>query len=141
MEDLFRYHLKELATLVFLKLYDWVKLTKRLVVLVRLLGSLSFLDVLAFFGMYVPVIILHFTAQTKKLSTLSLIWFWLVNYVWPIATRFRENSFNITSGGWRYRGGASKTFRHLKGGLWKNHRGLRKFVYFKTNRKGGGGGC
>ena len=33
---------------------------------------------------------------------------------------FRESSFNMTRGGWRYWGGAPKIFRHLKGGLWKS---------------------
>ena len=33
---------------------------------------------------------------------------------------FRESSFNMTRGGWRYWGGALKIFRHPKGGLWKN---------------------
>ena len=33
---------------------------------------------------------------------------------------FRESSFNMTRGGWRYWGGAPKIFRHPKGALWKN---------------------
>ena len=32
--------------------------------------------------------------------------------------------------------GAPKTFRHPKGGSEKIRGGLRKFVYFKTNRRG-----
>ena len=40
------------------------------------------------------------------------------------------SSVNMTRGGWRYWGRAPKIFRHPKGGL-------RKFVYFKTNRRVG----
>ena len=42
----------------------------------------------------------------------------------------KENSFNITRGDEDIKEGASKIYRHAKGGL-------RKFVYFKTNRRGG----
>ena len=55
-------------------------------------------------------------------------------------SRFGESSINMTrGGGWRYWERAPKIFRHPKGGLWKSLGELWKFVYFKTNRKGGGG--
>ena len=49
--------------------------------------------------------------------------------------QLRESSFNMIKEGMKIlrRRGALKIFRHPKGGL-------RKFVYLKTNRRGGGGG-
>ena len=60
-----------------------------------------------------------------------------------LSTPVRESSFNMIKGGWRYWGGvgAPKIFGPPKGGSVNNvglRGGLRKFVYFNTNRKGGG---
>ena len=54
----------------------------------------------------------------------------------------RESSFNMTRGDEDSEGGGppQEIFRHPKGGSEKLGRGLRKFVYFKTNRREGGGG-
>ena len=49
----------------------------------------------------------------------------------------RESSLNMTSGGWRYWGGAPKIFRHPEGERRKNWGGLQKFKYFKPKRRGG----
>ena len=46
----------------------------------------------------------------------------------------------MTREGMKILRGALKLFRHPKGGALKNLGGLRKFVYFKTNRRWGGGG-
>ena len=50
-----------------------------------------------------------------------------------------ESSFNMTrGGGMKILRGALKIFRHPKGSSEKiRGEGLQKFVYFKTNRRGG----
>ena len=52
----------------------------------------------------------------------------------------QSTSFNMTRRGWRYWGGLQKFLDTQKGGSEKiRGRGLRKFVYFKTNRREGRG--